>query len=895
QNHTDINHVFEQAPVAICILMGPDFTIALSNGKMLEIWCRRLDEVLGVPLFTAFPEADNQGYKELLTHVYTTGETFSAKEMQLELIRNGIKDTQYGNFTYQPLKDENGMVTGIVCIANDVTESVLTRKKIEDSEQRLQKLLMGLPIAVYTTDLNGNVLSYNDEAVKLWEKAPVGGADIWCGSISATRPDGSKMAVEEYPIVRAIKEQRLIKDEVYLSRPNGDVRHVLVHPQPIFSIAGEIVGAVNALVDISEIKEAEKALKASEMRYRQLVQGLPVALYTTDPKGVIEMYNKAAADLWGREPLDGEKAWEIWTGYDLDGNILKNEDKPTYQLVIQNRLMRGVEFVMERPDGLRSHIMPYPEPVYNETGELVGAINMMVDVTVLKQAEQALRESKERFRIVADTAPVMIWMTDSEGNCSFINYHWTEFSGISIQEGLGDGWLKLMHPDDMQATGQAFDEAFNSRKEYSIEFRMRRKDGEYRWVADHGRPRYGANGDFKGYVGTCVDITDRKAARVELEKQVVQRTRELNHQKDFLQTILDSSVDIIAVFDSEARYVAVNKKCGEIYGKSREEMLGRKMEELFPATKGNEFHQLLFQTFTDKSINTLVHQSSITGRQYETFFVPVFDDDKVTTVMAIAHDQTELVAANAKLKQTNEELLRTNQELEQFAYIASHDLQEPLRKIRIFSELLKENVASTELVGKYVDKIAASAGRMTLLIKDVLDYSRLSKTGENFVETDLNAVFENVKTDFDLLIEQKNARINYNGLPVVRGIPLQLHQLFTNLVSNSLKFSDKPPVIEINYKMVKGKDVNHEALHPEKNYAEILFKDNGIGFDEHYAEQIFVIFHRLNDRGAYSGTGIGLALCKKIVENHNGHITATGKPGEGATFKMYLPVYQPQA
>jgi signal transduction histidine kinase len=199
-----------------------------------------------------------------------------------------------------------------------------------------------------------------------------------------------------------------------------------------------------------------------------------------------------------------------------------------------------------------------------------------------------------------------------------------------------------------------------------------------------------------------------------------------------------------------------------------------------------------------------------------------------------------------------------------------------------------------EQAEKYLDKITASAGRMTALIKDVLDYSRLSKTGEMFVEVDLNHIFENVKTDFDLLIEQKNARINHSGLPVIKGIPLQLHQLFTNLVSNSLKFADKPPVIEMTYKIVPGREVTHYALHPDHNYAEILFKDNGIGFDEKYADQIFVIFHRLNDRNAYSGTGIGLALCKKIVENHNGFITATGAPGQGASFTIYLPVYQPK-
>jgi signal transduction histidine kinase len=249
----------------------------------------------------------------------------------------------------------------------------------------------------------------------------------------------------------------------------------------------------------------------------------------------------------------------------------------------------------------------------------------------------------------------------------------------------------------------------------------------------------------------------------------------------------------------------------------------------------------------------------------------------------------ELENANGKLEVVNEKLVRSNSDLEQFAYVASHDLQEPLRKIQIFTEMAEKSVKNED-AGTYFEKIHASARRMTELIKSVLNYSRLSKTGEQFEEVDLNLIVENTKTDFELLITEKKAMIHNDTLPVIQGIPLQLNQLFFNLFSNSLKFSATDPVITISSRILSDKEVKeHEFLHAKVRYVEILFKDNGIGFEQQYADQIFTIFQRLHDKKSYEGTGIGLALCKKIVENHHGFITAKSELGKGAFFYIYLP------
>ena len=239
----------------------------------------------------------------------------------------------------------------------------------------------------------------------------------------------------------------------------------------------------------------------------------------------------------------------------------------------------------------------------------------------------------------------------------------------------------------------------------------------------------------------------------------------------------------------------------------------------------------------------------------------------------------------------NEELELRNHELQQFAWVVSHDLKEPLRKIETFIKIIKERyLVKDEKASDYVYRTIRSAQRMGHLITDLLDYSRLSSdvVPENI---SLNEVLKEVLSDFDYLIEQKNAVIHTNTLPVIMGVPSQLRQLLQNLVGNSLKFTkpDVIPVIEITSERIEEKDFDAKIT-PDGKYCRIIVKDNGIGFNEVYLDKIFKIFQSLNDRNSYEGTGIGLAIAKKIVEKHNGIITAKSEDGNGASFIIVLPV-----
>ncbi|MBA3283428.1 MAG: PAS domain-containing protein, partial [Nitrosopumilus sp.] len=252
----------------------------------------------------------------------------------------------------------------------------------------------------------------------------------------------------------------------------------------------------------------------------------------------------------------------------------------------------------------------------------------------------------------------------------------------------------------------------------------------------------------------------------------------------------------------------------------------------------------------------------------------------------------------AELKLSNDELKQTNMHLEQFAYIASHDLQEPLRKIITFSLFLqdrhKEDL-STE-AKSYLNKIEGASSRMRSLIQDLLNYSRLLQHEKLFIKTDLSETVKNILNDFELLISKKKAEIKIAQLPTIDAIPIQMNQLFYNLIGNALKFSnnDVPPVITITSRTLSEEEIEkYTTLNPFMAYVEIIIKDNGIGFEQKYADKIFIIFQRLHNKETYIGTGIGLAIAKKNIENHHGEIFVEAKKNKGAAFHIILPLTQP--
>lgn len=262
--------------------------------------------------------------------------------------------------------------------------------------------------------------------------------------------------------------------------------------------------------------------------------------------------------------------------------------------------------------------------------------------------------------------------------------------------------------------------------------------------------------------------------------------------------------------------------------------------------------------------------------------------DNIIGFSKITKDLTSQKLAEDKVMAYAQNVEQQNRKLEEFAYVASHDLQDPLRKIQLFASILEKNLDNKETLLKTTQKITQSANRMSNLIKDILKYSVISNSDFDKSETNLNETLKEVCENLEVIIDEKQANIEIKNLPKITGIPIQLHQLFYNLVSNSLKFNNKIPNILISseiYRPEKHK-LSH-SINPKKEYFIISIKDNGIGFEQQYADKIFKVFQRLGDKT--SGSGIGLALCKKIVENHKGFIEVESEPNKGTTFRIILP------
>ncbi|WP_431137096.1 CHASE3 domain-containing protein [Psychroserpens mesophilus] len=271
----------------------------------------------------------------------------------------------------------------------------------------------------------------------------------------------------------------------------------------------------------------------------------------------------------------------------------------------------------------------------------------------------------------------------------------------------------------------------------------------------------------------------------------------------------------------------------------------------------------------------------------------LISEDGYKQILGTTTDITDEVHNYETIQKRNQELERNNKELSTFNYVASHDLQEPLRKIQTFISRLemKDNDNLSESGKSYIEKIKSSSSRMRLLIDDLLQYSRTSNSEQQFVETNMNMLLEHAKHELSDLIIEHNVSIKSDDLPPMEVIPFQIQQLFINLLNNSIKYrrNETRPKIRINYKEVKSNQIEYLKFSLYKYHHMISFEDNGIGFDQAYADKIFVLFKRLHGKSEYSGTGIGLSICKKIVENHNGVIIAKGVPNKGATFEIYLP------
>ena len=463
-------------------------------------------------------------------------------------------------------------------------------------------------------------------------------------------------------------------------------------------------------------------------------------------------------------------------------------------------------------------------------------------------------------------------------------------------------FLQGLHPADRDRVDNIVRESFRPESGgfYDTEYRtVGIEDGKLRWIAAKGKAFFREDGTVHRFLGTVLDITDRRTADEELKLQA---------------QVLESMDEGVSVSDENGFILYTNSSEDRMFGYAPGELVGQHVT-VQNAYEPDENRQLVASVIEELKTNGFWngewHNRRKNGSEFYTYsHITSLKLDDRRVLVCVQRDISEekknkealrrsaeelekrVLERTKELKEANEQLERSNAELEQFAYITSHDLQEPLRKIKTFASRMEDELTGSgaETVLKHLNKVMTSAERMSALIKDLLNYSRLTKERKAFEEVNLNEIVQDVLSDLEVMVVQKRATIYTEALPVVKGIRLQMNQLFFNLIGNSLKFSkpEVPPLIQVTATLLSPAEAIEAGLQPAP-FHQITFQDNGIGFHSKYNEQIFEIFQRLNSRDAFAGTGIGLALSKKVVENHQGKITALAEEGQGAAFIVYLP------
>ncbi|RYZ18529.1 MAG: PAS domain S-box protein [Chitinophagaceae bacterium] len=584
----------------------------------------------------------------------------------------------------------------------------------------------------------------------------------------------------------------------------------------------------------------------------------------------------------------GEQAWaEVW---------------PSIGPMIDDVLQKGNAILCEniplslyRNGELQAGYWTFSySPVLNEAGARAGVFVVCTETTETVRTMQELEHSNERARLAIESGELGVVEVDLLTEDVHVSERIERIFGLQPGSTRTD-FLQRMHPDDLLLREAAYKSAMSDGK-LEYESRVFRDDGSMKWIRLKGSVLFNEAKQPVRMISMVQDITDQKLFSQELARQVREQTLELESAHSLLLSSHSSLQSIINVFTSalqvlepvraggdvvDFRYKLTNEAYAAYTGKTPEELKGRLISELFPGYFDTDsFRNIREVAMSGKPKLWQNHYAADGLNIYnEMGAVPMNGD-----IVVHLTDFTGLKKLQLELERNIAELMRSNQNLEEFAHAASHDLKEPIRKIHFFTQQLKDQLCEqlTEAQQSSFERIERASRRMGLLVDDLLTYSQVTERPHEQVEVDLNELAQRVLEDLELDINETGAEIRLEPLPRVSGYRRQLQQLLQNLVSNAIKYSKpgRTPVITLSAGTAVEQDITYHVL---------SVTDNGIGFDNTYSEKIFQMFARLHGKAEYSGTGIGLSIVKKVVENHNGFVRARGKEGEGAVFEVYLP------
>jgi PAS domain S-box-containing protein len=653
----------------------------------------------------------------------------------------------------------------------------------------------------------------------------------------------------------------------------------------------------NSQPELNSARMREPSLTTGrDMPDAALLNNLRVGLYTCDLRGNITSFNDRAAELWGYRPSNEVRFWAFHKSWQPDGSEIHPDISPMAMALRQGRTFHGLEMWVEQPDGNRYFAGIAIDLIRNESDAVVGAAAMIRDITDEKAATKGfITDTERRYRTLIKTLPVAAYVCDLEGRLTLYNDAAVRLWGREPRD--EDKWCGALRVYKLDGTPVPPDQcpmAQTVRSGRAVEDEvvlLEQPDGTMLYVLPCPRPLYDPAGKLEGAVNVLIDITTEKRSQQILEESVNRLNLAVNAAElgtwdmDLTSGTIAASERHRKIMDVEKEGLWTRQDCMAKIHPDDQPMV----DELFNgALKSGTLFFEARVVRKDKGIRWIrvngvtLYSSGQPSRMIGTTL-------DITPQREISEQLEQKVARRTReLTRLNKLLEKSNHDLEQFAYIASHDLQEPLRKIQTFATLA-ENVDNEEGRKRYLTKVRDEAQGMSALVRDVLTFSRLSAIPE-FTKVDLNQVVEEVKSELSLLIEETGATVTCTKLPEVMGIQRQLGQLLSNLISNSLKFAKDRPEVSISYRVLPREEATGlPMLQAGREYIQLMVKDNGIGFEQRYADQIFNIFQRLNPREAYPGNGIGLALCKKIAENHNGTISAKSTPGQGTVMYVTLP------
>ncbi|RZJ31886.1 MAG: PAS domain S-box protein [Flavobacterium sp.] len=880
-------NLVRDATVGIIVLMGKEFRIDMVNDAYAKLIGRTVSELMGGNLFDIIPETEEH-FKPIIESVFLTGKPLNLYDYPYSVkSEEGTKDG-FLNIVYQPYRESDGVISGVMILCQDVTDQVNARKQSAINEHLLQKVIEESPIRkVLLIGKELRIEMVNDAMLRGWSRKR---EDVLGLSIREVLPE-----VEDQPYFKILDE--VFRTGKEFEGKESQIRYIRDGKwhtfyfdywfRPILDFDGNVYGILLTSVDVTEKVHAERAIRESEHRFRDVVENAPFPIGVFTGKELrIQLANQTMLDTWGKgDDVIGKLYTEVLP--ELENQEIFDQIRSVYNTGIPfHAKSQRVDLVIDGE--LKPFYFNYSfTPLYSVTGAIYGVMNTAADVTDVNLATRKAALSESNLRNTILQAPVaMCILKDKEHYVEIANERMLELWGKThdevshkpIMEGLeeikGQGFDLLL--DHVFSTGETY-------KAYDVRVYLKRITGIQTVYVDFVYEAFrDTDGKISGVLVVASDVTEQVVARQKIE-QAEESARLAIESADLGKYEVDLLTDTMRTSERFDEIWGVDHSlkrkeyASYIHPDDQHIRISAHLESL----KTGNLHYEARLVWEDES----VHWVRVKGK------VLYNDNNTPVTLLGVIQDINEQkLFAEELTKQVKErtaELQRSNEDLLHFAHVASHDLKEPVRKIKVFSNMLSEEFAGQlpDRGKNFVSKIQNATDRMFSMIDGVLAYSTLNSGGQPIERIDLNEVMLHIETDLEVIINRKQATIKKGKMPEIEGASVLIYQLFYNLVNNSLKFSsqDRKPIITF-YSNIIAKS--------GRDFAEIVLTDNGIGLEQQYAEQIFNAFARLNAKDQYEGTGLGLALCKKIVERHDGTISATGIKNEGAVFTVLLPVKQ---